>query len=288
MHKNAVKSKVSIDNLYSPLYIGDSNVTEGKHFSIRCWAEPPIAWFKDGEPIEKHFVRHNGVDEFTYTTRDHVREDQIGKVESTLSVSHAVLRHKGKYQCNVNHDNSHFINVHPAPRTAFENDESFDAFEAEDDHEEPRMSFEVPLEDDKPIASTMMIFTKVVTEAAKIETSDIESILDYDEEKSHEKFIDEPTSIDDYESTEFESTVQVLATSTKMTTSTTTTTISTTSATSTTPSPSLTNIPFHPTHANHVVHTTHVIPSEVKTQNHPEKHRHKGSQKNDKNDSKKF
>lgn len=279
------KSKASIDNLYYPLYYGDSNVTEGKQFSIRCWAEPPISWFKDGESIEKH--RHFGLDEFTYTPRDHIRDDMKGKVESTLTVSHALLRHKGKYQCNVNHDNSHVLNVHPLPRTALESDESFDAFEAENDHEEQRMSFESPLEDDKPIASTVMIYTSVMTEIPKAEPAEIETILDYDEEKSHEKYIDEPTPFDGFESSDYESTIQVLATSTKMTTS-TTTTMSTTTSTSTTSSPSLTNISPHPTHANHVVHTTHEIPSEVQTQNHPEKHRHKGSQKNDKNDSKKF
>lgn len=258
-------------------------MTEGKQFSIRCWAEPPISWFKDGEPIEKHFVRHNGLDEFTYTTRDHVRDDLIGKVESTLSVSHAVLRHKGKYQCNVNHNNAHVLNVHPAMRSALESDESFDAFEAENDHEEQRMRFEGPLENDKTVASTMMIYTSAVTETPretpKVEPSDIESILDYDEEKSHEKFIDEPTTFDGFDSSDYESTVQALATSTKMTTSSTTTTMFTMTTTSTTISPSLTNFPLHPTHANHVVHTTHEIPSEVKTQNHPEKHRHKGSQK---------
>lgn len=247
-------------------------MTVGKQFTIKCWAEPPVSWFKDGEPIEKHFVRHNGADEFTYTTRDHVREDLSGKVESTLSVTHAVLRHKGKYQCNVNHKGSHVLHVHP--------DESFDAFEAENDHEEQRSSFESPLEDDKPVASTMMVFTNLVSDYPKFEPSGIEPLLDYDE-KSHEKLTD-----DGFDSSELEIPIQVLAASTKISTSTTasTTTVATTTTTvtSSTSSPSLTNIPLHPTHANHVVHKTHEIPSEVKTQNHPEKHRHKGSQKNEK------
>lgn len=270
-----VKPKATIDNLYSPLYYGDLNVTEGKQFSIRCWAEPPISWFKDGEPIEKHFIRHNALEQFSYTLSDHPVRDLKGKVESTLTVSHAILRHKGKYQCNVNHHNAHVLNVHPAPRVALESDESFDTFEAENDHEEQRMSFETPLEGDRPIASTMMIFTGVVTQAPRVvETPYVESNLDYDEEKSHEKFIDEPTTLEEIESSEYESTVQMLPTSTKTTTSSSTTTTTMPTTKITTSSPSLTNIPFHPTHANHVVHTTHEIPSEVKTQNH-----HKGSQK---------
>lgn len=216
-----------------------------------------------------------------YTTSDHVRDDLSGKYESTLSVSRAVLRHKGKYQCNINHDNAHFLHVHPAPVSI---DESFDAFEDENDHDDQRSNFEQlnendktinydqpkeydkqssfgfeqPIEDDKPIPTTMMTFTRVVTESTKFVSSDIESILDYDDEKSHEKFIDEPTIFDGSGSLEYDSTVLVFTT---------------------TSSPSLTNIPFHSTHANHVLHTTHEVPSEVKTQNHPEKHRHKGSQK---------
>lgn len=218
-----------------------------------------------------------------YTTSDHVRDDLNGKFESTLSVSRAVLRHKGKYQCNINHDNAHFLHVHPAP-VSIENDESFDAFEAENDHDDQRtdferpdesekqirfkrpleddkttsFSFEQPIEDDKPTPTTMMIFTSFVTESKKFVSPNIESILDYEDEKSHEKFIDEPTIFDGSGSLEYDSTVQVLTT---------------------TSSPSLTNIPLHPTHANHVPHTTHEEPSEVKTQIHLDKHRHKGSQK---------
>lgn len=215
-----------------------------------------------------------------YTTSDHVRDELNGKFESTLSVSRAVLRHKGKYQCNINHENAHFLHVQPAP-ISLEEDESFDAFEAENDHDDQRVNFELldeniepisfdppeddiassfsfeqPIEDDRPIPTTMMIPTTVVTTTMKFVSSDFESVGDYDEEKSHEKL-----SFDGSGSLNYDSTVQVLTT---------------------TSSPSLTNIPLHTTHANHVLHTTHELPSEVKTQNHPEKHRHKGSQKSNK------
>lgn len=157
-----------------------------------------------------------------------------------------MLRHKGKYQCNINHENSHVLYVHQAPVLveSEEVDEGFAAFTAEDDHEEERTRFERPLE--RTTSSVLATYINEMTESPRFSSPDFEtveeSVLDYDDGDSREKYIEEPT-------------VPILVT--------------------TTSSPSLTNIPLHPTHANHVVHE---VPSEVKTQNHPETHRHKGSQ----------
>lgn len=259
------------DNLYSPFYYGDSNVTEGKQFWISCRAEPPIRWYKDGEPIERHFVRHSD-DEPTYSTRDFMGEDFKGKVESKLSVSRAVLRHKGKYQCNIKHENSHYLHVHQLPPKieSDEHEESFSLFEPENDHEDHRMSFETPIEEARVIVSTAMSNLNAVT---------FSPILTYDDDMSHEKYVNEPSTFNGFVSPSYETTSQVIA----MTTS--SPAISLPSLTR------LTNIPTHAhpthetTHSKHVVHTTHVIPSEV-TQNHLEQHLYKGSQKNDtQNDS---
>lgn len=254
----------SIDNLVSPVYFGDLNVTEGKQFWIRCQAEPPISWYKDEEPIENHLLRHSKED-FEYQIRESQRKGAKAKHESTLLVSRAYLRHKGKYQCNKNHEISHHLHVHAAPiePSVIEREEveqRFTPFESDNDHEDLRI-VERPMEDDKPIPMTM-------TESPRLASPEFESTLEYDEEKSHEKFIEEPTNAFDTRST---SPAPTDATSPAIT--------------------SFTNIPIHstnahPTHATthtkHVAHTTHVVPSEVKTQIHPEIHRHKGSQKDKK------
>lgn len=247
-------------------------MTEGKQFWISCRAEPPIHWFKDGEPIERHFVRHSD-DEPTYSTRDFMGEEFKGKVESKLSVSRAVLRHKGKYQCNIKHENFHYLHIHqlPAKIESDENEESFSLFEPENDHEDHRMSFETSIDEARVVVSTAMSNLDAVT---------FSPILNYDDDMSHEKYVNEPSTFNGFDSPSYETTSQIISTTTSSPA------ISLPSLTS------LTNIPTHAhpthetTHSNHVVHTTHVIPSEVKTQNHPEQHRHKGSQKNDtQNDS---
>lgn len=193
------------------------------------------------------------------------------KVESKLSVSHAVLRHKGKYQCNVNHNNAHYLHVHPAPSVmeSEEISESFAPFESENDHEDHRVSFERRSEDEMRIPSTLMSFTIDATATPDAEFSpDTEPLPDYDEDKSHENFVDEPTTFDDLNSPPYETTPRMSVTSTSL------------------PITSLTDIPFHPTkvypthetaHSNYVVHSTHVIPSEVKMQDQLDKI--KGSQK---------
>lgn len=172
-----MKPQNAIDNLYSPFYFGDPNVTEGKQFWISCRAEPPIKWYKDGEPIEQNFLRM-GKDEFEYMAKD--REGLHGKTESTLSVTKAVLRHKGKYQCNINHENSHYLNVHPA-RQLRESEENFPALEVDDDHEDMRTSFE------PSFASIPATKAFPPTEITKFDTA-FESNLEYDDEKSREKF----------------------------------------------------------------------------------------------------
>lgn len=206
-----------------------------------------------------------------------MRED--GKVESTLSVSRAVLRHKGKYKCNINHANSFDVHVQRAPPTieSAEIEESFSLYEPENDHEDQRMRFESPVDDVKVMLTTTINFMIIPTESARIESSDIGSFFDDYDDKSREKYIDEPSTFNGFFSPEFEVTSPVVTTTSSPE-------ISLTSLPSLTSETSLTNIPFHahPTHettrSNHVVHTTHVIPSEVKTQNHPEQHLHKGSQ----------
>lgn len=263
-NNEANKFESSDDNLHKPFYFGDLNVTEGTKFTISCTAERPVKWYKDGEPIEKHFVRH-GQEEFSYTARDNAREGPNGKIESTLEVSRAVLRHKGKYQCNINHENAHHLHVHPLPKH-IESDgivETFKSLDSADDHVDQRVRYEIPLEEDKPLATTMMMMMinlpNEVTESSRKPSPDFDS--DYDEDKSLEKFVDQQSADNSFSLADYETTSRVL------------TTMNT---------PSLTNIPLHPTHAthsNHVAHTTHVIPSEVKTQTHHEQHVHKGSQK---------
>jgi hypothetical protein len=247
------KTEASIDNLYSPLYYGDESVLEGKQFLITCLAEKPISWYKDGEPIESGFVRQ-GDEEFTYTTRLNEKDDLKGKIESTLSVSHAVLRHKGKYQCNIKHENAHILQVHPAP-LALESEE-FGRFESVDDHDEMRVSFE----ESDPVASTItMVSVRSTKRPTRLELDDYT-------DKSHETIANEPSIFDDSDNQDYTST-WVLSTSTSASII------------------SLTNSPSHatkvnPTHATthttHAVHTTHVIPSEVKLQDHHSKH-NKGS-----------
>lgn len=312
-----MKPQVAIDNLYSPFYFGDPNVTEGKQFWISCRAEPPIKWYKDGEAIEKNFLRY-GKDEFTYTAKD--LEGQNGKTESTLSVTRASLRHKGKYQCNINHENSHYLNVHPA-RQPRESEEISQASDVDDDHEDMRTSFE-------PSVTPVPVLPLLPT---------YESNLEYDDEKSREKFEDRskdqevtesysvavqnsPESIQNVldifdESIPGQKVKEIIESNsqpvenvlevqeTKMARknfeplSSTLATIddllpefddddSTLQLLSTNPSTtpaSFTNIPLHPTHAihtKHAVHSTHVMPSEsASTQSHPVQ-RHKGSQPN--------
>ena len=134
---------VKLDNLYSVIYVGDSNVTVGKPFRIQCLSKVPIEWHKDGRPIQEHFVRHSK-DEFNYEQHDVSKDNDM--IESTLSVNHALLRHSGKYKCNIHHQNSHVLYVNENAETiemsVFEKDD-----EDEDDHLEVRVSYEPPVED---------------------------------------------------------------------------------------------------------------------------------------------
>jgi hypothetical protein len=174
-----------------------------------------------------------------------------------------VLRHKGKYQCNINHKNSHFLNVHPSPRT-YENtkeqeEDKLALFESENDHEDQRLRFEPSIEEDQFLESTVITFTEKVTETAAFSSANIDTIPDFDEEKSHEKFVDEPITYEDFSSPrEFDVTASISFT-----------TISSSL-------PSLTNIPsIHSTHATtHKIYPTNKPSEAVITQTHL-----KGSQK---------
>lgn len=246
-------SKYAIDNLYAPLYFGDPNVTEGKQFRIICRSEKPIQWFKDGEPIENHFIRHRNEDEFSYNIRDNESEDSNGKVDSTLTVSRAVLRHKGRYQCNINHKNSHFLNVHPSAQTSDNSEEHEDTkgsafFEPENDHEDQREKYDPPFEMDRS-SSTVESFIKTVTESTLL-PNNVDLIQTFEE--SHENFEKPASSEDSSDSFQYTSTIIV------------------------TTLPSFTNPSIQTTtHA-----TTHSTASEVVfTKNHLEKHHSKGSQK---------
>lgn len=177
-------------------------------------------------------------------------------------MTRAVLRHKGKYQCNINHKNSHFLNVHPSPRITEnikeQEEDKLALFESENDHEDQRLRFEPSIEEDQLIESTVITFTERVTETAVYSSANIDTLPDFDEEKSHEKFVEEPIIYDDFSPQLFD-----------VTSSISTTTIS--------PSlPSLTNIPsIHPTHATtHKINPTNKPSEAVITQTHL-----KGSQK---------
>lgn len=159
-----------MDNLYSVIYVGDSNVTVGKAFHIQCLSKVPIEWHKDERPIQEHFVRHSK-DEFNYEQHDVSKDNDM--IESTLSVNHALLRHSGKYKCNIHHQNSHVLYVN-------ENTESIEmsVFEKhdEDDHLEVRVSYEPPVQDNELVKSTMMIFVEEITETNGLNFDDYEGI----------------------------------------------------------------------------------------------------------------
>lgn len=234
---------------------------EGKQFWITCQAEKPIKWHKDGDPIDFVFVRQ-GDEEFTYSTRLNERDDLKGKVESTLNVSHAVLRHRGRYQCNTNHESAHVLHVEPTPVSLKdESEKRFHPFDADDDHDDFSPSFEDSLDDDSPAASTMM-HSIAATQSTKIFNVD-------NDDKSHENpsFTDES---EDYESEVVQTTMT-----------------STTTTESTSPPISFTNSPIpttkaHSTHANiQTNNAIHTLPSEVEKQDHLDKHP-KGSQKHEK------
>lgn len=186
----------------------------------------------------------------------------------------------GKYNCNINHKNSHFLRVHPAPPAIerFSPDER-DLFESEDDHEYGR--FEPPLEEDRAVASTMLLVTNAATQSTlEVQQFDPE----YNDEKSHEDLIEAPID-KQASSNEFNSPNAYLPPDESNfdfspQDPTTTTQLPTTPMPSP-EMPSFTNIPLHPTHVtthtNHAVHSTHAVPSEVQTQNHREIHRDKGS-----------
>lgn len=130
--------------------MGDSNVTVGKPFRIQCYSKLPIEWHKDGKPIQEHFVRHSK-DEFNYVQHDVEKENQI--IESTLSVNHALLRHSGKYKCNIRYLNSHTLHVSEISEVS-----NFD--EVENDHLEVRVSFEPAIDEEEDVKSTMMVFVE--------------------------------------------------------------------------------------------------------------------------------
>lgn len=176
-----------MDNLFSVIYVGDSNVTEGKPFHIQCLSKVPIEWHKDGKPIEEHFVRHSK-EEFIYSQHDVSKENDM--IESTLSVAHALPRHSGKYKCNIHHLNSHVLYVTESVKMSVIEEES-KIDDDENDHMEVRISFEPPIENDDELKSTMMIFVDEISEPkTKIET-ETEEEIDYDEMYSE---IDELTT----------------------------------------------------------------------------------------------
>lgn len=257
------KSHKPIDNLYSVIYFGDSNVTVGKSFFIRCLADRPIEWHKDGEPIQKHFVRHSK-DEFTYTVRDYPKSDDSGKVESTLSVNRAILKHEGRYQCNMNHENSHLLRVlrNDLMPTIDDNDsdeeqemgtsEHFAALDDDDDHINDRLKFETPIGDDRIFTSTMMMMpSSDVTETSKAfeasyEMMQIDDDDDSNGKSSHERQIDDTIQSSDY----YESLTSPITLLTTSSTSTaTTTTITTTTVAE----------PIHTTNIPLTVHPTRIV-----------------------------
>lgn len=142
------------------IYVGDSNVTVGKPFKIQCLSKVPIEWHKDDQPIhDRDFMRHSK-NEFGYVKSDVMKENDMA--ESTLSVNHALLRHSGKYKCNINHKNSHALYVN-------ENDKPIEISVDEDDHLEVRVSFEPPIEERDELKSTMMVFMEDWTDSSSDE-----------------------------------------------------------------------------------------------------------------------
>lgn len=124
--------------------------------------------------------------------------------------------------------------------------------ESENDHEDQRVRYEPSIEDEKLFASTVISFTDKEAEAAYSPSQ-----IDFDDEKFHEKVLDELPYED---SQEYDLTSQ-------------TPTIVSSSL------PSLTKIPsIHPTHV-----TTHITINPTNFSEtvitHLEKHRLKGSQK---------
>lgn len=171
-------------------------------------------------------------------------------------MTRAVLRHKGRYQCNINHKNSHFLNVHPSQRTT-ENKEELDEekflFDSEDDHEDKRIRFELSSESDRESTTSVSTFNDIYY-GGHSESDEFYGV------ESHEKFLKEPTT-HNFVVDEFDTTPQISTTTLPLL-------------------PSLTKIPStHSTHAT--THTNNPSgPSEaVIVQTHLESLRFKGSQK---------
>jgi hypothetical protein len=157
------------------------------------------------------------------------------------------LRHKGRYQCNINHKNSHFLNVHPSAQTSDNSEEQESIknvayFESENDHEDQREKYDPPFEMTSSY-STIKSFVESVTVSTFLPNS-IDTIPNFDDEKSHENFEEETTYEDSSDSFPYTSTI-----------------------------PSFTNPIQSTTHA-----TTHSTTSEVVLNTHLEKHHFKGSQ----------
>lgn len=86
-------------NHHFPLYVGDGKVKEHGKFTITCVVQKgPIEWHKDRVPIESQdllrTIYQNGSEYW-----------------STLTISGATLRHKGKYHCIHDNKTSHFVDV---------------------------------------------------------------------------------------------------------------------------------------------------------------------------------
>lgn len=91
-------SFTAIHNHHFPIYTGDVKVKEGGKFSVTCTVhKSPITWYKDKEPIESQDLFNSHKNGSAYW--------------STLTISGAQLRHKGKYQCTLDFPTSHYVNV---------------------------------------------------------------------------------------------------------------------------------------------------------------------------------
>lgn len=148
------------DNLYSVIYWGDSNVTVGHAFWIRCIIpiSEPINWYKDGVPIQKHHRHHDhGNEDFVVDIQENRKIGDPNKIEAKLTVNRAIPRHEGRYQCNNLHENSHYVRVRHAEHRVIVTTPNWDSLEEEKNEEFHRITTNDYLEPPSRVADEIVM-----------------------------------------------------------------------------------------------------------------------------------
>ncbi|XP_070493051.1 uncharacterized protein, partial [Chironomus tepperi] len=179
------------NNIYSVVYVGDTNVTVGKPFWIQCLEEGPIEWHKDDQPIQQlHSIRHSK-DDYGYVQQDEsIPNSRYFK--SRIKVKHALMMHAGKYKCSSKHEKSHVLHVHYDNSAIVELDNDDGSIEDEyDDEISRRISYEPPIIADDALKSTMMMYVDETSESSRLYSSNFDQSYEQFRGDSIEKVSDE-------------------------------------------------------------------------------------------------